>query len=1089
MSIFKTGRETTLRAETSFSLGYNFERSFANTDQRNDLAIPSLLVFAFMNNQVQVLFDVSYLKIPLPTSLSVKLTAQTVDDYNETAWTHVASANSAHPRAIGTLTGTASIHIDVEEMCDVSLPPSGYIEIDGSNFPSYGGSAYPDDLEAAKATLFQQMKVGGNIVCTITIGTLSLTVTTPITLSNQALIDDFLVYHRLTGFSHASDGSGVPGPTITCSMLSKYNDVPLSVSYSRTWSSAEGAVTANANTCGFTVSSNPADPGYTATADVRVGVSVPILYNLDGRIRSCDHDNTDALQMVVQDKAALSGESWVPRTITVPIAGSASQTITQEHYYAFSILNGDQDAYQEKHEHAPVYAYLQNAALGAAGEDPRDWVLTFHGKPYPSATISHAADTILDGCSSLAGWSAGANTTLSVVGGALRMVVGAGGGGGATRAFSHARSEYRYLQARIRSVGSANKSFSYVLSNGTIIKTYDGSTGADGAYKLDTLDMCAPIDIESGEDVDATDSRWPLDAAGGKPDPALHGKMWGYDYIDSFQVTGLPPGTYELDLVQFHRDTFAQLTVQPAFLSMATAWTTLTTTVQQNPFAILNIDGKLVDFPAVMHTTPTTGDPNYTFRAISDVLGDIDAVPGWTVTENPTPDPDGFHTNSRQGLYLFGGGAVALWSSSTSRSWVDAWDVDARSELAVYSQPRYHIVQSYPMCGNPWGSFPFENVPTPLAFTKVLRGEAWGITYLANALPAHGAQVVAYEPGAPGTLIGNVLSDLQGCYTTHAPCGKGNHSVKTEYRKLPLAYLSHSDTWANRKRRRVAFAHGTAPATKALSYDVGRSSRHLRAVQKDGNLAIGGAHNVAPLPFADTDSGLPIDYAAVQVYRNSPGHELHILTSESGAVKLRTTIDEGRALSAPATIGSGTHVALEIAEHSNRYLYWNDGGVLKGKVLDRQSNVLSPTFTARASVDDAGHAVCEYIDGQGVWRLALLCSEGGTLKLFSSVDAQSFALASTIGTGTRCTITRGGHLIYLYWIDSDGSGGYLVRGQIRNRQLGLVKSTFIAKTGVDADGVAAAESCGDSGAFRIGLLVSIAGAPVHLFATDGQNFA
>ena len=180
-----------------------------------------------------------------------------------------------------------------------------------------------------------------------------------------------------------------------------------------------------------------------------------------------------------------------------------------------------------------------------------------------------------------------------------------------------------------------------------------------------------------------------------------------------------------------------------------------------------------------------------------------------------------------------------------------------------------------------------------------------------------------------------------------------------------------------------------------LSYDVSESNRHLRVVNDAGGSMVSQLSSNGPaLAWTDKPSGLTVTAASVRWTRI--GGKFILATIEGGAVKLRTSANEGGSFSVATTIDAGpgnTQVCSFVGRSNLRYVYWrNSAGAVKGQLLDAGGNVVQATFTAYAGpVDNSPISADESTIIGASHRVILHISEGGAVKEIYSTDGKTFS--------------------------------------------------------------------------------------------------
>lgn len=198
----------------------------------------------------------------------------------------------------------------------------------------------------------------------------------------------------------------------------------------------------------------------------------------------------------------------------------------------------------------------------------------------------------------------------------------------------------------------------------------------------------------------------------------------------------------------------------------------------------------------------------------------------------------------------------------------------------------------------------------------------------------------------------------------------------TKYRETIYSLwviLTTSDDWLS------ADLSPTGRAT--LAYVAGSSIRLAHA-------SVAGASY--PGAWGEIDTGQAGQWPCVR-YEAATGLLL-LSYEESGAIKLRTTEDEGETLEVAITVFSGAgykYPALAVSETGLRHAFAYNGGAVKTKTLDQQGNTVIAEAAAIAS-GVADDAIAAYTRDGRIY-LAYRDSGTGAVKVASSVDGVTFS--------------------------------------------------------------------------------------------------
>ena len=569
-----------------------------------------------------------------------------------------------------------------------------------------------------------------------------------------------------------------------------------------------------------------------ATAQLLGNCGPSIQFELDARLRAFGQPFPATEQVTYLAANVYQNGDFNDLFPTLNVSGEATASWQQDRYQEAAVLFGVARSVLFRDDRAPFYAWL--SSLGSA-DDSRDWRLPVLGFKWPAFNLGRTAVT-LDACSATTHWTAGPNTTLSIVGGHL-LASASGGSGSLTLAVPAAVrvwEAFRYLQAS----GLASQSMSITVGAGGQSWTLPFTTSAQALQ----ADLCCG-GTESNT-VKGRDSRFPLTTPASGPhgnDPTVQYLMgWGVDCCDSITISGIPTGqsltltgiTLELAAT----DGLKAITFLPPFLGMVQGWTDGGgTTYQCNPFAYVETDWRISDWPAV-----TLAAGALAFRSISDLKADLAYLPGVSVGAITQPT-DGYHGIGLPALLLGGSGATYDWHDS---AWMDWVDVDISGSVAIAAQDLWDEVFVYPAAGNVWTQADSFGGPTPLKIGKSLRGQGTGIAFTTQNKPYNSAAVKAFVTSTSAAAGGAISGPSLGEYATGTPWGKGNVDVTTQLQAGPTPWLSGHETWRNRLRSRWGFRQGSMPGEVANLHSP--FGQYIAAVAGSSGVVVKGAEFGAP---------------------------------------------------------------------------------------------------------------------------------------------------------------------------------------------------------------------------------------------------
>jgi len=701
--------------------------------------------------------------------------------------------------------GTYTFYIDVEEWA-TSYIPSASTTIDGTNFPNYGGSAQGDGLPASGIQYTLQPRIGGTCYCSIALSSITATISFVIDAALQAAIgtiSDYQLYiFPNTSFSKFNANGSEPSHLYTTSWTSPVVQTSSWTVPGATWSSNfpngtlacavdfDSTMTckANADAAGLWSISHMVNTVYSAGS---AAMQAPTMFALNARAKCFGNDiPSPGVTMTVQDKFS--------HTSNVTLNPTAGPTWDQKKYLGSCDLNGYLPPGVALDETSPVAAWLSSLSP----DDANDWRCMFNGFKWDAMTITKSTSLNIDPCTSLAHWSAGANTTLSLVGGRVHAAA-SGGTGSLTLAVPSAVrvwEVYRYLQITgLASLGvTLSASFASQSWDLPLIVT---STSPQ-------LDLCCAT--SDGTTVNSTQCRYPLSGSGGFPivtDPVDQYDLgWGVNFCDSLTISGIPNGESitltDISLVN-SSDPSRQvaLTILEPFKDFNLGWTSGSDNTYLQDLLILENDYRPCDLPALAHIIPFSGSPTYRYYAIYELQSMLAYFPGITATLLTAPT-DGYHSTSLPALIFGGQGATVDTVTGIWKDWIDQ-----PLGATVPAQDLWDEVVVYPGAGNVWTQSAAFGGYTPLCVSKSLRAQGWGDVFTLTGTPNVGAQVQLYETATPTTHEGSGYSNSIGGYLTGTPWAFGNVDTTSELNQPPIPHLSNHAVLQNRQRWRASFRH------------------------------------------------------------------------------------------------------------------------------------------------------------------------------------------------------------------------------------------------------------------------------------------
>lgn len=834
---------------------------------------------------------------------------------------------------VESMNGSWSISADVEECYEVDVLFPDLVDADG--YPIFGGAALKDGPIGRKVRYFERLRVGGTVTATITCGSLTATATSVVTSGtvraaayNLEMEVDGEVQNQTETYS-ISGGSvdgGWGASTYSHSETVGGGTAAISIGAASEVVTAALTLTAPIGSDPFAV--NVAN-GEAAASAVRASG-----YEVSGRALRWT-DTYDGQLTAHVKTTATTGEDVVSNS-----SGQWSgYSVTHRVWSASSTLMGiGQPTDSGGVPATSCRIYLTGASLTARGEDARDWRLYIAGKPYRALTVNHAATSSL-----------------------ASLPVNAEG--------------YRYIRVQHRSVGAANQAWTLGIGG----KSWNLTTGADGVTVTSLVDLCNP-DSET-QQTDGKQSRYPLDAPGGNP---VDSAYWGVSVIGSVVYTK-PPEVEVISRELFRESGNAHLSWVPALTPWLDAWTSPTDTTRHKPHGWSEVDGRIADIPAAFFVDVSGPGDYYSHQTIEQSRSRLDSFGGWTASLYGSW-PDSYHNGDRDAWYLGGGGHV--WRGYPGGAWQSEIDRTVSGSTDVWAQALWDEVEGYPGIGDAWERTDYPSPSDsaavkrlPVRFSKILRGQGWGIVLGPDGVSVASGDTVNLRRSSDNADRGSDTTDSRGSYKTGSPYGQGEVTHYVEVGDVDTAGFSAH----NRMRHRWVIADN--PTGGQMSLHIANDNRIYRAYVKDGTVRFGFADRL--LSWTDRDTGTGADWVNVRLDRNCVAH---LVYEDGGEVKLTSSYDDGTTWLMPTTIATGKKPTIVIGPDNKRYLYWIDGTTVKGQIRDAAGVVVESTFTALAGpVDDQGVAA-DIAKGVGFTQtVVLLVVVSGSLTQYVSTDGKTFS--------------------------------------------------------------------------------------------------
>lgn len=669
------------------------------------------------------------------------------------------------------------------------------------------------------------------------------------------------------------------------------------------------------------------------------------------------------------------------------------------------------------------------------------------------------------------------STVISVVSGKLRIESGSDVaiGGGFPGNYNKAaylvedyRTENRYVRVRIRSVGSANKRFRFIVENsigsdpnGWSLAWTD-ETGADGVWVERVFDKYqaeqAGIYFVEGPSA-------PI------PYPA-YTRIPPLDIITRTAIDYLEVNTtYEIEFIRWERvnaTSGATLTVEQAVYQadqsnktianqadlrgQSETVPTLALAAPADPLAAGQQDGS---WEATDLIPPTAGKPSI---PDSDSGATLLMLPEDLLYESDLLGQ--FHFNSSGSLYypylLYGGGQARTIHGAQ----VDL-DVADPGGTTVWAAMPVLGLGIYRGCGNVLDPTAPYSPDTTLEFSwSVWMGHYGGV------LNGVGQEVVHIETGPPEVERSRVTVDSEEFFRTDGQYGR---------KGIPQAlYVDDGDTERRedigRSGRAIFEWHLWRVSTSTwLSADLSDTLRAARAYLKNGTIRL----EFATLPdgseWSDGDTDISGASRPCVRYRRSDRMGGILLVYETdedddGSFDIirRVTNDEGGSFSLPITVFAAGYqfptLAVSPTGMESHFAIRDSDSAIRGVVLEGQGNVQVAEFTAVSGVE--ADAIAAFVNPR-TGRVYLVYRDATGIHRVYSDDLTTFSGAvSLFSTGYQlvgAAVSPTGMEHYFAIRDSDNA----IRGIVIDGQGSVAIAEFTAVAGsIDVDAIAAYERYG-----------------------------
>ncbi|MDI9639700.1 hypothetical protein QPK87_04835 [Kamptonema cortianum] len=831
--------------------------------------------------------------------------------------------------------GVVMVEADVEEWFEVIDPIA---DTDSDGFPLYGGGSVKDLVTGRGIRFFERLKPGGTIQVSMS-GLAPVQLTDTISQAKADAVGE--IFHGVDRRGKVWAENDLCSMTISGSVAGESCPAP----YFK-----ESSFSAFDARSGFSLwIQKPVDSagesyGYVAAA-------VPAKLDWEGRLFSFGEPFPDAVDLKLEKSP---GE--VETLIANPAAGKQFEQVA---WSAFAVLDGVNQASEGADTRGPSRCWIDPPSLVANGDEAVDWRMGFRGKSWTALSLSHASPRVLDDGTSLAGWTAGSNTSIGLSGGAISLSV-AGGTGLATRVWAPVvRGEsYRYLRIRFRSLVGANAPMRVGIGG----KSWVFESGSAGAWANSKIDLCVPHGLSST--VDEKESRFPLSVEGLVEDS----DYWGVSRIESLVLSDLADGeTYEIDEISLIRESDARVSFLPALNHWKLEQ--VGQVRQVKPFAWSSVDGRIADCWDMWQTVSQFG-----WNSLAD-LGSAFAQIGWTVVPNAA-FPDEYHRNNREATLAWGGGV------RFDDGWLPGTDVAAQS-LGVVAQAIWDEVEIYGGAGDVWSENGSYGGLTLLRAAKQLRGQAWGLVVSGDS-SLSGLNVELRLSN--GESRGSGISDNWGRYLTGSHYGLGNvmHRVVAGNESSPLFIVK-----SRGRHRRVLREFSSAGG---VSFDWHLSGMAVRAwIRMDGRIRIETKSNGFGASYRLESTEFSAGSLCVR-WDDGRRLRLWLLSEEGGEIVERYSDDMGESWTMSQVLATGDVKFPTLAVHPDgrRFAYWVNGSQVDGVIRDRNGNVLSAVAGARTGVESVGLAAGTVEKPGGLVQVELVSVESGAVVSSLSSDGKSF---------------------------------------------------------------------------------------------------
>lgn len=296
------------------------------------------------------------------------------------------------------------------------------------------------------------------------------------------------------------------------------------------------------------------------------------------------------------------------------------------------------------------------------------------------------------------------------------------------------------------------------------------------------------------------------------------------------------------------------------------------------------------------------------------------------------------------------------------------------------------VLQNFHACVPPQPCLPWFARNTDLSLTNTLAQEAWSHC----VEPRYYVEPEGFDMVSPGNSVWTEASSKE----VEGWTIREHRNTTTGYELAEFSVRQRGRDWATTSPWHGAFASLRLHAQARGALDVHPSDIQLKMwIDEDREVHFGMRTAKEGAAFSDVATGLTGNCLAARWTLGDPAPFVWLLLADDTTLKLYQSKDFGETWTMAEELATGNAlgaVALATARDATLYVYWIDGGEVKGSIRDPRLNERAAANPARADVEDEGLALTWFTRQAGQPHLAMLTVEEDAVVLTESVDGKVF---------------------------------------------------------------------------------------------------